>query len=157
MDMQERIAARRAELERVRLAEETAARVKEDAEYENQRVRERAAAARMFARDAAVKARDADRLAASVDQNASHETDGVAAAERMIAAEAGKRWDMLERVIVGLPLIAGVLLLSSHPVWAMILLFFGAMLFAGAKDTHRKAVLKEHPELAAAVEKPKKQ
>lgn len=61
-DMQSRIAARRAEIERNRLAKAAAV----DAGDEEERVRERAAAARASAREAAVTQRDAERTGRSI-------------------------------------------------------------------------------------------
>lgn len=139
MDMQERIAARRREIERNRLAEEAVARIEVDRRDEDERVRERATAARASARAAAIKARNAERVAP---------INRATAASRTIPEAARNRWTTLDRLIVGIPFGAGLLLLSSHPIWAISLMLLGAMLYSGAKETHRKAVQKDQPELA---------
>jgi hypothetical protein len=149
MDMQERIAARRAEIERNRYAEEAAAQAIADGKDEDDRVRERASDARAKARKAAIKARDAERAASPASRKQRNK-----AANSIITKSSNRQWETVDKLIVGVPIVGGLLLLSSHPIWAVILIVLGGMLYVGARASHREATPKPDTELAEATAKP---
>lgn len=127
-DMQRRIAARRAEIERER-AEADA------------RVRAAAAAAQ-----AEKNRREEERVAAAFPGlTAAELATKKAAAERTIQDAAYKKWTGAEWTVVGFFGVVGLLLLNDHPVWGVIFLLLGCFAFAAYAKEHREKAERENP------------
>ena len=128
--VQDRIAARRAELDRERATAQAAAK-------------------------AAEAARQAERKAASDHDRSRRERARLAdvapttkeAADQLLRDTIRRRWPAAEWAVFGLTFALGVWLLSSHPMWGALAMLLAIGMYVGRNATHREELQKEYPEL----------
>ena len=74
----------------------------------------------------------------------------------MLKEAVSKKWTAGERALVVVLLIAGLLLVSSHPIWGVVLMLLSALCHVGGNMTHREEVMKQYPDLFGSLADPKK-
>lgn len=140
--VQDRVAARRAEIEGERARAAAATRAAADA----RRAEEKAAAELEWAERAR---QEKARLDSETPDGGPVDPARKAAMDRMLREAVRKRWTSNQWTGFGMFVAAGVLLLGWQPVWGAIVLLIGAGSYAAVNSTHRDAVLKDYPDLFA--------
>lgn len=84
------------------------------------------------------------------------DTDRKQAVDRLLRQAIRRRWTGGEGGLVGIALLAGVLLLTSHPLGGALLMLAGWGIYALLNSTHRDEAVKEYPDLFGGVDAPKK-
>lgn len=137
-DMQSRIAARRAEIERER------------AQSEASKALRQADAAAATERDWAERVRaEKERIeeAAAVEPEGRVDPANKGTMDRMVRQAVSERWNDNQRKGVGATVAAGVVLLFISPVWGVIVLGLGAAMYKAVQSKHWQEMRVEYPDL----------
>jgi hypothetical protein len=76
--------------------------------------------------------------------------------DRLLREAIRRRWTGGEGGLVGIALVTGVLLLTSHPIWGVLLMLAAWGIYALANSMHRDEAVKEYPDLFDAIDAQKK-